>query len=34
MNWRGLSGGREVWEKIEQFFEGLRERSKSVTRES
>jgi hypothetical protein len=34
MNWRGLSGGREVWEKIEQFFEELRERSKTVTRES
>ena len=34
MNWRGLSGGREVWEKIERFFEELRERSKTVTRES
>ena len=32
MNWRGLSGGREVWEKIEQFFEELRERSKTVGR--
>src|SRR5918998_1467611 len=30
MHWRGLSGGREVWEKIEQFFEELRERSKTV----
>jgi hypothetical protein len=29
-NWRGLSGGREVWEKIARFFEELRERSKSV----
>jgi Family of unknown function (DUF5947) len=28
MQWRGLSGGREVWEKIGQFFEELRERSK------
>src|SRR5918994_1657450 len=34
MNWRGLSGGREVWEKIEQFFEELRERSKTVGRGS
>ena len=29
-NWRGLSGGREVWEKIGRFFEELRERSKTV----
>ena len=34
MNWRGLSGGRGVWEKIGQFFEDLQERSKSVGRES
>jgi len=34
MNWRGLSGGREVWEKIWQFFEELRKRSKTVARES
>ena len=34
MHWRGLSGGREVWGKIERFFEDLRERSKSVRRES
>jgi hypothetical protein len=34
MHWRGLSGGREVWEKIERFFEELRERSKTVRRES
>src|SRR5215210_2319420 len=33
MQWRGLSGGREVWEEIERFFEALRERSKSVDRE-
>ena len=31
--WRGLSGGREVWEKIERFFEELRKRSKTVSRE-
>jgi hypothetical protein len=34
MRWRGLSGGREVWEEIERFFEELRERSKTVARES
>ena len=33
MNWRGLSGGREVWEEITRFFEQLRERSKTVRRE-
>jgi hypothetical protein len=30
MHWRGLSGGREVWEEIGRFFEELRERSKTV----
>ena len=34
MRWRGLSGGREVWEEIARFFEELRERSKNVDRES
>jgi hypothetical protein len=34
MHWRGLSGGREVWEKIGRFFEELRERSKTAGRES
>ena len=33
MHWRGLSGGREVWEEIEQFFEDLQKRSKTVGRE-
>jgi hypothetical protein len=33
MHWRGLSGGREVWEEIGRFFEELRERSKAVGRE-
>jgi uncharacterized protein DUF5947 len=33
MHWRGLSGGREVWEEIGRFFEELRERSKTVSRE-
>lgn len=28
--WRGLSGGREVWEEIGSFFARLRERSKTV----
>jgi hypothetical protein len=31
--WRGLTGGREVWEEIERFFEELRSRSKTVTRD-
>src|SRR3712207_267839 len=34
MRWRGLSGGREVWEEIGRFFEELRERSKTAVRES
>jgi hypothetical protein len=33
-HWRGLSGGREVWEKIEGFFEELREGSRTVRKES
>ncbi len=33
MRWRGLSGGRDVWEEIGRFFEQLRERSKTVSRE-
>jgi hypothetical protein len=28
--WRGLTGGREVWEEIEAFFEGLAARSKET----
>jgi hypothetical protein len=24
-HWRGLSGGNEVWERLQQFFAGLRE---------
>jgi Family of unknown function (DUF5947) len=32
-HWRGLSGGREVWEEIGRFFEELRKRSKTVVRE-
>jgi hypothetical protein len=33
MHWRGFGGGKEVWEEIGQFFEELRERSKTVGRE-
>jgi hypothetical protein len=29
MNWRGLSGGTEVWEKITEYFADLRKRSVS-----
>jgi hypothetical protein len=28
--WRGFSGGREVWDDISGFFEGLKRRSKIV----
>jgi hypothetical protein len=27
LHWRGLSGGTEAWEKVGQFFAGLREKS-------
>lgn len=30
--WRGFSGGREVWDDIEHFFEELKRRSRTVTR--
>jgi hypothetical protein len=30
-NWRGLSGGAEVWEEIGRFFAGLKERSNPVS---
>src|SRR5262249_60638815 len=26
-NWRGLSGGAEVWDEIRQFFDGLNQKS-------
>ncbi len=32
MHWKGLSGGQEVWEEIEEFFEELRKNSKTVVR--
>ena len=28
--WRGLTGGREVWEAIDEFFDGLADRAKTV----
>ena len=28
--WRGFSGGKEVWEEIERFFEALSEKAKTV----
>ncbi|MDQ2731809.1 MAG: DUF5947 family protein [Armatimonadota bacterium] len=30
LNWKGLSGGREVWQELDQFFAGLKERSRPV----
>ena len=33
-NWRGLSGGAEVWAEIGQFFTSLKERADAVRRES
>jgi hypothetical protein len=32
IHWKGLSGGQEVWEEIDRFFEALRRRSKKVGR--
>jgi hypothetical protein len=29
--WRGLTGGKEVWEEIEAFFEGLSSKAKMIT---
>ncbi len=29
-NWRGLSGGSEVWEEVGQFFTSLKQRSRST----
>jgi hypothetical protein len=31
-NWRGLSGGTEVWQEIGRFFDGLKQRA-TVVRE-
>jgi hypothetical protein len=31
--WRGLTGGREVWEEIARFYEGLDRRARAAGRE-
>ena len=31
--WKGLSGGQEVWQEIERFFDGLARKAKTVTRD-
>ena len=31
LNWRGLSGGNEVWVEIDRFFEGLKGRAKTLS---
>jgi hypothetical protein len=31
--WRGLTGGREVWQAIEAFFERLGQRAKTTSRD-
>jgi hypothetical protein len=33
MHWRGLTGGKEVWEEIPRFFEGLDRRSRAASRD-
>jgi hypothetical protein len=33
-HWKGLSGGKEVWEEVERFFERLDERSTAISRTS
>ncbi len=33
-HWRGLSGGSEVWEEVDRFFERLDKRSKMTSRTS
>ena len=30
IHWRGFSGGQEVWEEIDRFFEALKGRSKTI----
>ena len=30
--WKGLSGGREVWEEIARFFDRLDEQAKTIER--
>jgi hypothetical protein len=31
MHWRGFTGGKEVWEEIDRFFDGLDRRSRPAT---
>jgi len=33
LRWKGLSGGQEVWQEIERYFERLRARGKVATRQ-
>jgi hypothetical protein len=33
-NWRGLSGGTEVWQEIGQFFDGLKQRATVMKEEA
>jgi hypothetical protein len=33
-HWKGLSGGKEVWQEIGQFFEGLKNRARVVKAEA
>jgi hypothetical protein len=30
MNWKGFDGGEEAWTAINEYFDGLRERSERV----
>jgi hypothetical protein len=32
-NWRGLSGGTEVWKEISEFFNALKASSRVITKE-
>jgi hypothetical protein len=34
VNWRGLSGGTEVWHEIGRFFDGLKQRAQVVSQEA
>jgi len=34
LQWRGLSGGTEVWQAIGNFFTALRQRAEVVSEES
>jgi len=33
-NWRGLSGGAEVWQALAEFFAGLRQRTGAIEKEA